>query len=70
MASRRSASRIACLVVLLCVFVGLFSASASAAPLATPNGLWTWVRPLPFGFPANAIASPAGGNIVRCLHRE
>jgi photosystem II stability/assembly factor-like uncharacterized protein len=63
-ASRRSASRIACLVVLLCVFVGLFSASASAAPpLATPNGLWTWVRPLPFGFPANAIASPAPGTL-------
>jgi photosystem II stability/assembly factor-like uncharacterized protein len=50
-------------VVLVSVLVGLLAASASAAPVATPNGLWTWVRPLPHGFAANAIASPAPGTL-------
>jgi photosystem II stability/assembly factor-like uncharacterized protein len=62
-ASKRSVCRIAGTVVLVSVLAGLLAASASAAPVATPNGLWTWVRPLPHGFAANAIASPAPGTL-------
>jgi photosystem II stability/assembly factor-like uncharacterized protein len=63
-ASKRLAGCIASIIVLsaaLCAF--LAPAAFASAPLTTPNGLWTWVRPLPFGFAANAIASPAPGTL-------
>jgi photosystem II stability/assembly factor-like uncharacterized protein len=33
------------------------------APFTSPDGLWTWSRPLPHGYPAYAIAAPAPGTL-------
>ena len=35
----------------------------AAAPFTSPDGLWTWSRPLPFGYPANAISTAAPGEL-------
>ena len=32
--------------------------------MTSPDGLWTWVRPLPFDYPAQAIAAPAPGTLL------
>ena len=64
MASKRVSVRVAGIVLILvgsCAF--LAPAAFAARSFTTPNGLWTWVRPLPFGFPAIAIASPAPGTL-------
>src|ERR1035437_8666350 len=34
---------------------------AVAAPFTSPDGLWTWSRPLPHGYPASSISAPAPG---------
>jgi photosystem II stability/assembly factor-like uncharacterized protein len=62
-ASRRSAGCIASIVVLAALSAFLAPSALAAAPLTTPDGLWTWVRPLPFGYQANAIAAPAPGTL-------
>ena len=41
----------------------ILAAPAGAAPLTSPDGLWTWSRPLPFGYPASSIAAPAPGEL-------
>ncbi len=33
------------------------------APFTSPDGLWTWSRPLPHGYPAHMIAAPAPGTL-------
>lgn len=65
MASKRVAARIASIIVLLAALCAFFAPSALAAtPVTTPDGLWTWVNPLPHGFPANGgIASPTPGTL-------
>jgi photosystem II stability/assembly factor-like uncharacterized protein len=63
-ATKRLASGIASIIVLLAA-LGAFLAPAAlaATPLTTPDGLWTWVRPLPFGYQANTIAAPTPGSL-------
>jgi photosystem II stability/assembly factor-like uncharacterized protein len=57
------------IIVLLAALVTFAAPPIQAAPrayvppLATPDGLWTWVRPVPFGYPAHAIASPSPGTL-------
>ena len=41
----------------------IMAAPAAAAPFTSPDGLWTWSRPLPFGYPATAISAPASGEL-------
>jgi photosystem II stability/assembly factor-like uncharacterized protein len=41
----------------------ILAAPAAAAPFTSPDGLWTWSRPLPFGYPAKAISAPAPGEL-------
>ena len=41
----------------------ILAAPAAAAPFTSPDGLWTWSRPLPFGYPASSIAAPAPGEL-------
>jgi photosystem II stability/assembly factor-like uncharacterized protein len=36
---------------------------AMATPFTSPDGLWTWSRPLPHGYPANSIAAAAPGEL-------
>ncbi len=36
---------------------------ALAAPFTSPDGLWTWSRPLPHGYPADSISSPVPGEL-------
>ncbi len=36
---------------------------AMAVPFTSPDGLWTWSRPLPHGYPANSISAPAPGEL-------
>ena len=36
---------------------------ATATPFTSPDGLWTWSRPLPHGYPANSISAPAPGEL-------
>jgi photosystem II stability/assembly factor-like uncharacterized protein len=74
-ASKRVPGCIAGSVVLLAALFAFVSPSALAgAPLTTPDGLWTWVRPLPFGyqldwmsaptpFTLHAISAPAPGTL-------
>jgi photosystem II stability/assembly factor-like uncharacterized protein len=65
MASKRAAIRLASIIVplvALCTFVA--PAALAVTPVTTPDGLWTWVNPLPHGFPANGgIASPTQGTL-------
>ena len=64
MASTRAAGRIVTMIVSVAALLAFVAPSAlAAAPVTTPDGLWTWVRPLPFGYPANAIAAPAPGTL-------
>ena len=41
----------------------ILAPSAMAAPFTSPDGLWTWSRPLPHGYPANSISAPAPGQL-------
>jgi photosystem II stability/assembly factor-like uncharacterized protein len=36
---------------------------ATGAPFTSPDGLWTWARPLPHGYPATALAAPSKGTL-------
>ena len=64
MATKRVAGRIASIVVSMAALCACFAPSALAtAPVTTPDGLWSWVGPLPFGYQANAIAAPAAGTL-------
>jgi photosystem II stability/assembly factor-like uncharacterized protein len=59
MAAGSVSARTASIVVLLAALFAFVSSPAQAsAPLTTPNGLWTWVRPLPFGYQLNWGAAP------------
>jgi len=52
---------------MIVVLAGLAAFAASptqAASVTTPDGLWTWTRPAPFGYPAHAIASPSPGTLL------
>jgi photosystem II stability/assembly factor-like uncharacterized protein len=63
-APRKPAGCIACTIVSLAALVAFVSPPALAAtPVASPDGLWTWVQPLPHGYPANAIAAPTPGTL-------
>jgi photosystem II stability/assembly factor-like uncharacterized protein len=37
--------------------------AVAAPPLTSPDGLWTWSRPLPHGYPANSISAAAPGKL-------
>ena len=49
--------------LLTAALAGTLAAPAHAA-VTSPDGLWTWVRPLPFAYPAQAIAAPSPGTLV------
>jgi hypothetical protein len=53
-ASARRATLVAlCLSMTLITWsVARGAAPAAAAFVTSPDGLWSWVRPLPFGYPA------------------
>ena len=36
---------------------------ALATPFTSPDGLWTWSRPLPHGYPADSVSSPVPGEL-------
>jgi photosystem II stability/assembly factor-like uncharacterized protein len=58
--------------LLVFVLAAFLLAAAAAAALAvparaavtSPDGLWTWARPLPFDYPALAMSAPASGTLV------
>ncbi len=41
----------------------IVAAPAGAAPFTSPDGLWTWSRPLPHGYPAYGISAAAPGRL-------
>ncbi len=42
---------------------GILAAPAAAAPFTSPDGLWTWSRPLPHGYPAYGMSTAAPGRL-------
>ena len=55
--------RSALLAAAVMVTVGVLVAPAAAAPFTSPDGLWTWARPLPHGYPARSISAPVSGTL-------
>jgi photosystem II stability/assembly factor-like uncharacterized protein len=49
-------------ILLAAALAGALAAPAHAA-VTSPDGLWTWARPLPFDYPAQALAAPAPGTL-------
>ncbi len=49
--------------VLVAALAGGLAGPARAAPVTSPDGLWTWARPQPFDYPAQALAAPAPGTL-------
>jgi photosystem II stability/assembly factor-like uncharacterized protein len=45
------------------VTVGVLAAPAAATPFTSPDGLWTWARPLPHGYPAQSISALVPGTL-------
>ena len=41
----------------------ILAAPAGAAPFTSPDGLWTWSRPLPHGYPGYSISAAAPGEL-------
>jgi photosystem II stability/assembly factor-like uncharacterized protein len=65
------ARRATVVAFLLSVAVGALSLAAFATPAAaataavtSPDGLWSWVRPLPFGYPAGGRSTPPFQGVV------
>jgi photosystem II stability/assembly factor-like uncharacterized protein len=59
-------SILSALVVMAATVVGVaatLAPPATAAPFTSPDGLWTWSRPLPHGYPANSISAAAPGTL-------
>jgi photosystem II stability/assembly factor-like uncharacterized protein len=54
---------LACAAMMAAAAVGLAALppAAAAAPFASPDGLWTWSRPLPHGYPAVSVSAAAPG---------
>ena len=50
------------IIVLGAAVGGAFAGPARAA-VTSPDGLWTWARPLPFDYPAQALAAPSPGTL-------
>ena len=60
---RLGSLRSAVLATAMIVIAGIMAAPATAAPFTSPDGLWTWARPLPHGYPAQSISAPAAGTL-------
>ncbi len=59
-AARRGVWR-AVAIVTVATVATLWAPAVAGARTVSPDGLWTWSRPLPHGYRATAIASPAAG---------
>lgn len=66
-ASRTSAAFAACLILAVAVVLGLAAPALAAAPLTSPDGMWTWSRPVSQGYSSTGMFAPVPGTLFQAI---